>query len=289
LTIPRPRCIKGDHVAFGGPERTFCVVIPTYNRARTLGRALASLREQTYERWVALVLDDGSTDTTPELMRSWQAIDRRFLYTRYPNNRGGVAMNEIGMRMACEMTEWWTRLGSDDYFGPTKLALDAEALADHDACYGPFQVSRADRIDEMDNPPMASETVRRRLLGGRFAASWANCAVRTSVLRAVHDRYGEFCDPRLRNMEDFLVNSRVARLSRGWVWRGRVAGTVVVDPPDAVRRTILRRAAPVSADAVWTSTGSGASGDARVMAADFRLTRALIARDSAREVAAARA
>src|SRR6185503_8703747 len=105
------------------------VIIPTYNRGSRLDRTLRSVHAQTYPNWVCVVLDDGSTDNTAEVMRQWQERDPRFFYCRYQENKGGVAMNEIGMDLAAEFGEYWVRLGSDDYWLPHKLELDMKAFA----------------------------------------------------------------------------------------------------------------------------------------------------------------
>jgi hypothetical protein len=256
----------------------FTIVIPAYNRAATLARALDSVLAQTYESWVAVVLDDGSTDETPAVMRRYQDLDPRIFYARYPANRGGVAMNEIGMALACEWTEFWTRLGSDDWFGPTKLAYDAAALSQFEAVYGTYVVVRDGKLAEACNPPREPEVNRQALLTGGFVGSWANCAVRTSVLRAIRQKYGNFCDPRLRNMEDFLVNARVARETPGWVWRGRVNGQLVVNPPPPLIAEICgpQGAGVTEVEAVWTAAATGASGNALQYMRDENLTRQLL-------------
>src|ERR1700690_945223 len=121
-----------------GLEGWFTVIVPAYNRAGTLPKALDSLLSQRCEKWIAVVLDDGSTDSTPSVMRHYQDLDPRIFYCRYLTNSGGVKMNELGMAMACEFTDFaWSRLGSDDWWGPTKLEEDASALEHHDAVFGP--------------------------------------------------------------------------------------------------------------------------------------------------------
>lgn len=260
----------------------FTVIVPAYNRADTLNKALHSLQEQTYDKWVAVVLDDGSTDRTPMLMRQWQDDDPRIFYCRYPKNRGGVAMNEIGMSIACDFGEWWVRLGSDDWFGPRKLEYDAAALAQHDACFGVFQVHRDGHMMEICNPPRPTHLVRRALLTAGFAASWANCAVRTSVLRSIREIYGNFCDLRLKNMEDFLVNARIARSSRGWVWRGNVDGTLIIDPP-LEQLTFIEQAIReqrIEFEAAWNCVTTGASGNTLQYMTDENLTRSIITEEN---------
>lgn len=260
----------------------FTVVVPAYNRAATLPRALDSLLAQTYESWVALVLDDGSTDDTPQVMRRYQDRDPRIFYARYPDNRGGVVMNELGMGLACSMTEYWTRLGSDDWFGRDKLAYDAAALSQFEAVYGSYVVVRDGKFAEACNPPREPAVNRQALLTSGFVASWANVAVRTSVLRAIRQRYRGFCDPRLRNMEDFLVNARIARETAGFVWRGRVDGALVVNPPAEVIAKVIgpRGFGASEVEAVWTASAAGASGNVLQYMKDENLTRTLILQEN---------
>src|SRR5260370_42484557 len=139
------------------------------------------------------------------------------------------------MNFACERAEWWTRFGSDDWFEPQKLGLDAAAFErwpDAAGVYGLYTVVRGGQRHETCNLPEPAGLMKTKLLGGLgvpvFVGSWANCAVRTSVLKAIKAKYGQFCDPRLRNCEDFLLNARVVR-EGPFVWRGGVPGEVGVD------------------------------------------------------------
>lgn len=194
----------------------FVVIIPTYNRTHALVQTLDSVLVQTYKNWVCYVLDDGSTDGTPPLVEGYTKRDSRIRYIRYEENRGGVAMNEIGMDLACEHGDVWVRLGSDDWFEPMKLELDAIALTEgYGACFGPYRNYPEVWEGELNGP----SNPRPTLLQGIFAVSWANIAVRTGVLRSIKQIFGSYCDSRLRNMEDNLFNSRLAKFTN-IVWRG---------------------------------------------------------------------
>ena len=266
-----------------GKKGWFTVVVPTFNRAADLPRTLASLRAQSYQHWVALVLDDGSTDETTALMRRLQDEEPRIFYARYPENRGGVAMNEIGMAMACEMTEYWTRLGSDDTFGPDKLAYDAQALDGSGkgtpyfgACYGSYRVSRRGQLAESCNPSLPLMAVREALQGGRFVASWANIAVRTAALRKVRNRWGNFVDPSLRNQEDFLFNARLS-LETDFVWRGLVRGELLVNPSKVGVHSEDIEAVWNCLENVGAPPEASASANAVLTGQETELTRRLIA------------
>ncbi len=197
-------------------------------------------------------------------------------------------MNEIGMSMACAIAPYWTRLGSDDWFGPEKLARDHSALSmfrrgpqrpscpsdDIEACYGSFHVEYDGALHEHWNPSYPSALLREKLRSGHFEASWANIAVRTSALKKVKDRYGSFCDPRLRNMEDFVFNARLVSVAK-LVWRGLVNGKLVVDPDEQDLHSD-------DVEAVWRKDEGGASGDRAQSKRDDELSRRIIADETAR-------
>jgi hypothetical protein len=165
----------------------FTVVCPVYNRRRTLQQALDSLLAQTYKDWLCLILDDGSTDGTSHISTDYARQDPRFLYVRFEENRGGVVMNEIGMRVACELGEYWSRLGSDDWFEPHKLMVDYVTLGRNElpACFGPYQCKRKSFLEGI----LCSQRIDALRKSRRLARSWANAAVRIGVLRKVPARF----------------------------------------------------------------------------------------------------
>lgn len=268
----------GNATGGGSPEPAmFTIVVPTHNRAWALDQTMQSLVDQTYQRWVAIVLDDGSTDNTPQKMEAWQHRDPRIYYARFPRS-GAVAMNEIGMRLACRWTEWWTRLGSDDYFEPHKLALDAAALATGARwVYGPYRVLRGGALSETCNLPVAGATLQQQLVGGGFAVSWANMAAQTALLREMHARHGNFCDPRLVVMEDFLINVRLARLAMP-TFRAVVGSRFIVDDVVSDDYTGER----LAHDAIWRTSPDGASSNTATTANEDILTGQIIVEENAR-------
>lgn len=253
----------------------FTVVIPTRNRAWALPQTLESLLNQTYQRWIALVLDDGSTDETPDLMRHWQETDPRIFYARYPA-MGAVAMNEIGMDCASSWTSWWTRLGSDDYFEPHKLELDALALTTGARLvYGPYRVLRGATLGETCNTPR--NDIKELLTTGRFYLSWANIAAASSLLIDVKKHYGGYCDPRLVRMEDFHANSRLVRFADP-VFRARYGQMTVLAPSPSDLEGLRT---PMMHDAIWRTSPDGASSDVVTTGNEDELTREIILAETA--------
>jgi GT2 family glycosyltransferase len=109
------------------PKPRVSIIVPTYNRADMLLRTLSSIIGQTYTDWEALVVDDGSTDHTAELLQD-SHVDRRIVYIRQPN--GGVsAARNTGIRAATG--QYIAFLDSDDLWKPWKLELQTAALEEN--------------------------------------------------------------------------------------------------------------------------------------------------------------
>ncbi|RKE97988.1 glycosyltransferase family 2 protein [Ichthyenterobacterium magnum] len=78
------------------------IVIPTYNRAHTIGQTLDSVLAQTYQNWECLVVDDGSTDATANLLDLYCKKDSRFQYYKRPAQRpkGANACRNYGFELS---------------------------------------------------------------------------------------------------------------------------------------------------------------------------------------------
>jgi GT2 family glycosyltransferase len=107
------------------PQPLVSVIVPTFNRAYCLGRTLDSALAQTYRAVEVLVIDDGSTDETAELVRTRSAQDARLRYF-YQDNRGVSAARNHGLRVA--EGEFVAFLDSDDIWKPWKLELQVACL-----------------------------------------------------------------------------------------------------------------------------------------------------------------
>ncbi|MFC6716044.1 glycosyltransferase family 2 protein [Natrialbaceae archaeon GCM10025810] len=93
------------------------VVVPTYNRAEVIPRALDSVLDQTFDDFELIVVDDGSTDHTCSVLDRYR--DPRITTVSHSTNQGGSAARNTGIRMTSG--EKIAFLDSDDYWHPTKL------------------------------------------------------------------------------------------------------------------------------------------------------------------------
>jgi glycosyltransferase involved in cell wall biosynthesis len=102
----------------------FSVVIPTYNRLALLQRALKSVVQQTIDDYEIVVVDDGSTDGTVEMLQAQYGERVRVLVNKGP--RGGSAARNVGIQEAAG--SWIAFLDSDDWWEPSKLELFRDAM-----------------------------------------------------------------------------------------------------------------------------------------------------------------
>ena len=105
------------------------VIIPTHNRAALLPRAVSSVLAQTYGDFELLIIDDASTDDTPQVIAGFS--DRRIRSFRQDANRGASAARNLGLANA--LGEYIAFLDDDDEYVRTRLEeqvafLDAAPL-----------------------------------------------------------------------------------------------------------------------------------------------------------------
>lgn len=79
-------------------ELLVSVILPTYNRAHTLSRAVNSVLNQTYKNFELIIIDDCSTDNTEEVVKNIH--DERIVYIRQSSNKGAAAARNTGIKIA---------------------------------------------------------------------------------------------------------------------------------------------------------------------------------------------
>ncbi len=187
-----------------GNNALISVVVPCFNAAETLQRAIDSIRAQTYRDTEIIVIDDGSTDA------SWDALNRidepRLRRVRQ-SNRGVSATRNRGIAEA--RGTWIAFLDADDSWHPDCLRqLHAALTADREAhlayCGWQNLGLEDDRNDPFIPPDYETENKLEILLGGcRWPIHAALCE--TESVRAV----GGF-DETLSTSEDYLLWLRIA-------------------------------------------------------------------------------
>lgn len=101
-------------------------IIPTYNRAHLVGRAIKSVLNQTYQDFELIVVDDCSTDSTEIVVKKFQGKDKRIKYFRHMENKGGCVARNNGIRNS--KGKYIAFLDSDDEWLPAKLEKQLEVF-----------------------------------------------------------------------------------------------------------------------------------------------------------------
>jgi hypothetical protein len=192
------------------PSGSVSVVIPTYNRASWLGTTLTSVFAQTYPVTEVLLLDDGSTDNTREVVDALLAAHpdwRERLHYRYQDNRGKSAALNAAVPLA--RCEWIAFNDSDDTWLPDKLELQFRALSQYPECDACFTESslllfqrRHPKYFESGTTSMGKVAEPSWL----FIGDWPGIYMQTLVVRRrTLEKFGEFdCRYRLSQDVDFL-------------------------------------------------------------------------------------
>lgn len=196
------------------------VVIPAYNRANTIGRALDSVLSQSVRDIEVLVVDDGSTDSTAATVAA--VTDLRVAMLRHDSNKGAAAARNTGIRAA--RAPFIAFLDSDDAWLPGKLeaqmaALRAAPAGQDVSCHG-VHIHLLDHGVERDQPLAVSTDWFARLVRDCNLSPGATQMAR----REAFDRIG-LLDETLPRFEDW-----------DWLLRYAAAGGAIcaLPPPLAV-------------------------------------------------------
>ncbi|MCL5059547.1 MAG: glycosyltransferase family 2 protein [Candidatus Thermoplasmatota archaeon] len=102
----------------------FSVIVPAFNHAATLARAIESVQAQNWPAHEIIVVDDGSTDATAEVARQFGGAVHLI---RQPNGGVSVARNAGA---AAATGDWLAFLDADDWYAPDRIKLHAEWIAE---------------------------------------------------------------------------------------------------------------------------------------------------------------
>ncbi len=181
------------------------VVIPAYNRAATIGRAIASVSEQTIAPHEIIVVDDGSDDATGEVVKSHEGV----LLLRQ-NRQGVSAARNNGVMMS--EGDWIAFLDSDDAWVPEKLEKQIrlhETFPDLSISYtGERWIRNGQEV------PVAAKFAKYE--GDIFERCLDDCIVAPSsvmVKKSFFDRFGGF-DESFEVCEDYELWLRMAHETR---------------------------------------------------------------------------
>lgn len=135
-------------------DKSLAIVIPCWNEEKFLAEMLDCLLKQTYQDWHAFCVDDQSTDSTAEIIKTYQAKDNRIHYVcRDREPKGGQTCRNIGVELA-RGAEYLIFFDADDMVAPYCLEQRVLFMLDHpDLDCGVFPVmAYSENIHETEGP-----------------------------------------------------------------------------------------------------------------------------------------
>jgi glycosyltransferase involved in cell wall biosynthesis len=183
------------------------IVIPTYNRADTITRAIESVTAQDYPNLEIVLVDDGSSDNTESVIANLDAPGLRII--RHAENRGANAARNTGVREA--RGEFVAFQDSDDFWEPRKLSVQVAALQSHEAdiCFCAFERRSDGLVTRIPKPGYGIQPGCRNRFSELMRGSFISCqtlVVKRELLLAA----GLF-DEALPRLQDWELCLRLAK------------------------------------------------------------------------------
>jgi glycosyltransferase involved in cell wall biosynthesis len=185
------------------------IIIPVFNRAQLLERALNSCISQTYSNLEIIIVDDGSTDNTVEVIRQMQEKDARIKLFENKSNNGPARARNVGLNSA--KGDLITFLDSDDYLMPTKIsqAVNAFSGSDIDMFMSVYKRLKPAHTEKVYTNISPAKNIFREFLLKKFRWSMIVPVWRSNFLKI---KVGSF-NEQLRLGEDFEFHFRAVLAS----------------------------------------------------------------------------
>lgn len=207
------------------------VIIPTYNHADYLTEAVQSVLDQTYPDFEVVIVNDGSTDNTPEVVQQFD--DRRIEYLEQ-ENRGATAARNAGIRASSG--QFMALLDADDILHPEKLQVHVEFLERHPDVGASYNsrfefASSSNEIRGLWRPPLVVG-LSDLVLGFPFSPSdmvlRRDWAFQVDLFDESYTFYGDDLDFFCRLA---LAGCRFASVDRALTYRRRHSGRTIKNLP----------------------------------------------------------
>ncbi len=212
------------------------VIVAVYNTEPFLKKCLESITEQTYHNLEIILIDDGSTDSSPAICDAYAAKDSRITVSHHENRGLSAARNE-GIRMAT--AAYITFVDSDDYIEPDTYALVAEGIQQYTPDLLFFREKSVDLSGKTIYVHGETPTGEIQLKDSAFAQEriigqqingMCDKVYRADILKNVHFEEGKV------HGEDFLYNITALKQVKTAVFIDKIQYSYVTNPNSVTRR-----------------------------------------------------
>ena len=178
------------------------IIIPTYNRAHLISETLDSVLAQTYHNWECIIVDDGSTDNTDEVVGDYVKKDSRFKYYHRPENilKGASPCRNFGFVNSKGTNIIF--LDSDDWILPHCLMDRVSFMNENmniDFSITPLSIWKNDTLVRKKNIPICNDYLKEfmsyKLHWGIMCTTWKRNALK--ALGGFNEKYPRLNDPEI--------------------------------------------------------------------------------------------
>ena len=185
---------------------TVSVIIPTYNQAKFIDKAIESVLQQTYQDFEIIIINDGSKDNTEEIVKNYS--DFRIRYICHKKNLGLSEARNTGIRAS--RGKYIALLDSDDEFLPEKLDMQVELLRNEPSdvgvvCAWSFNIDKNGHYISKRYLPRKGGYIFEDLLSANYMSVPA-----LLIRRECFEKVGLF-DSSLNGQEDWDMWIRIAK------------------------------------------------------------------------------
>jgi len=183
------------------------IIIPTYNREKTIARAVKSVLNQTFEDFELIIVDDGSTDKTEEIVLNFK--DRRLKYIKQKENNGANFCRNRGIELS--KGKYLAFQDSDAEWLPTKLGKQIKSIKSAKSDVGVIYTSFL-KINDFYNVIVPKDDWRRKSGKIYNSLSFGNFVDTSTVLikKECFKNCGKF-DPSLPRLQDWELFLRMSK------------------------------------------------------------------------------
>lgn len=182
------------------------IIIPTYNRALIIGDTIASIMAQSYIHWECIIVDDGSTDNTEEIIASFSKINPAIFYYKRPNTlpKGPSSCRNFGFSKSKGAIVNW--FDSDDLYMPdafqtmvAKFSIDIDVV-----------VAKLEIVDLQTKRKIRESAIHSsQIIDDYFTGKISYYVCGPFWNRLFLEKQKSLFDEKLRNLDDWDFNLRM--------------------------------------------------------------------------------
>lgn len=195
-------------------RNSIAVVTPVYNGEATILKTINSLINQSFNNWISIIVDDGSSDSTSIILDQYKEDDR-FVIITLPENKGRGYARKIALEKVKEVgAKYMCMLDADDLYYPNKLQLQFEYMESHkNMALASYSIALVD--NQLDIVSVLASFLEEKILKFEKYEDYIGIPHASSIIR-VSQIGNETFDDTFRFSEDqdfmirFLINKEYA-------------------------------------------------------------------------------